>query len=739
MASLYYANNGVIDLRPGTLDALRRLPKGWDVILNLRPTNGETARELDAVVITERAIHVLEFKRRKDPITIVSDSRWLCNGREIRNTVKGGESPAEQVYNSDQAFQEALTGKLAKLRQLTVPWVVLETFNARNRHGNEAHPMPADRWHDAGWVKVIHGLDHLGTLLARREENLPRCISDADAVQCRRHFGAKPLGQLTVQGVALMLDRRERLATARLAFTSTVNKVNFEVVTDEHGAFELQGLPLEPFEVEVPEYPALRVLPGSTFKAHTELLVMHLFLVQPQVSEEQVRTLLQGELKGVQQDVEAVVALAQDAEGRLARLEAQLQEARQSISAMLSIPDFQGNEVMQDTINTLAARVEHLERERRQAEALTYLDVEVFRHDALEPLRLELTALAERVQALEGQVAAAGEVATTAYRKAENLEFRVEDVYGRTTKAQQDATAARQQASSAYRKAEHLEFRVENVFETAKDARQTARQAKQQAGSAAKSAENSASAARQAQGHAARSEAEAAKAAQEAAVSREAQQGRLDFERSKYLTEEERRAKRAEALKLSAIVGAAGGILSMQPLPFADNVILAPMQIWLVVRIGQLYGQSIGQDAALKLIGTLGFGFAAQHATVAMYKFLPGLNFGLGPFTVFGFTVLLGAVTAMFYERGQMPDKAEQKAVLNGLRALLKDRAFATEIKDLGSAVGAEFKARGYKTRPDDLKAVFDTASERARPIGERLERELFGKPPPRDGKAPWN
>lgn len=700
MATLYYGNNGIMDLKPGTLDALRRLPKAWDIVLNLRPVNGQTARELDAVVLTERALHVLEFKRRKAPITILSDSRWLCQGQEIRNGVRGGESPAEQVVNSDKAFQAALTGRLAKLRDLTLPWVVLEQVNAGNRMGDEGTPMAVREWHDVGWAKVIHGLDHLGTLLTRREAALPARITDADAAQFRRHFGAKPLGHLTVQGVAAVLDSQERLRNSRLKFTTLSRQLTVEAVTDDHGAFELQGLPMEPFEVTVPAYPELRVLPGPTFKARAELLVMHLFLVQPQVSEGRVRELLEGQMKGVQQDVDAVLALAQDAEGRVERLEAELGKTRDTVAALLAVPGLQDNEVMQGTINDLAAKVEHLERDRRQAEASCSLDAEQVRRDALEPLQLELAALSERVGAVERHL---------------------QDV-------EQVAGQAQVQAHQAYRKAEHLEFRVENVFETASSAQQTARRATEQARTAAQTAERSATTARQAQGHAARSEAEAARAAQEAAVSREAQQGLLDLERTKYLTEEERRARRAEALKLSAIVGAAGGIISMQPIPFADNVILTPMQIWLVVRIGQMYGQSMTQDAALKLLGTLGFGFAAQHATVALYKLIPGLTFGLGPFTVFGFTVLLGAVTALFYERGRTASKAERSAMLSGIKTLLRDRTFAQEVKDVGLEAFSIFKANGFKTRPEDFKTVVDTLNERAKPIGDRVERELFGK-----------
>ncbi|MDV6373663.1 NERD domain-containing protein [Deinococcus arenicola] len=686
MARLYYANNGVMDLKPSTLDALRRLPKAWDIVLNLRPLNGKTARELDAVVITQRAIHVLEFKQRKAPVTVVSDSRWLSGGREDRNGVRGGESPSEQVCNSTKAFQEVLTGKFAQLRDLTLPWVVLETLNPANRVGNEAHPMPTQDWHDAGWAKVIHGLDYLEALLRRREEKMTECITDMDAEHFRRHFGAKPLGQLTTQGVALLLDNRERLQNTALCLTTLSTRQVFETTTDGNGAFELQGMPLEAFEVTVPSLPELRVLPGATFKATTELLVMHVFLVRPQVSEERIQELLSAEMDRVRSDVEAVLELAQGAEQRLANLEGELAQTRQTIGALMGLPSTHDNEVMHQTINGLIAKVEELERQRRQVDAVTYLDPDVVRRDALSPLQAELDALATRVGALETRLDKVGQTATRADQRAR--------------RALDDATGAKQMANVAG----------------------------ERAGKAESSARDSAQSARQAQGHAAMSEAEAQRAADEARISRKVQEDELKFKQAVYLTEEERRQKRAEALKLSAIVGAVGGIISMQPIPFADNVILTPMQIWLVVRIGQFYGQSITQDAALKLLGTVGFGFAAQHATVALYKLIPGLTFGLGPFTVFGFTVLLGAATALFYERGSAPGRSEQKALMGGIKVLLGDRTFREDVMAMGRSVFKEFKVRGYKTGADDLRAVFDIAGERARPIGDRLERELFGK-----------
>lgn len=728
MATLYYGNNSVMDLHVETLAALRRLPSSWDVILNLRPVTGQTARELDAVVLTGRAVHVLEFKRRRAPIQIVTESRWLCEGHEIRNSVLGGESPAEQVRNSAEAFKESLKVHFPRLRDRVLPCVVLERFNPQSRKGTPADFMPQDRWHEVGWAKVIHGLRDLETLLKRREENLTADISDADRRNFRRHFGAKPLGELTVQGHALLLDSHTRLQHTTLRFTTVSTGQVAEVTTDANGGFELQGLPMEPIEVTVPDLPDLRVLPGSTFKANTELLIMHVFLVGPQVSEAQVREWLERELGQVRQDVEAVLDLAGDAGEKVARLDQQVAEMQRTIDTLLTVPNADDNSTLMATVDGLVEKLEALERQRRQVDAAAFLDADLVRRDALGPLEAHLSVLDERLSAVEsrlGTVAAtaaqAQRDASGAYRRAQDLTVKVDDVVERVQTAERTSEEAGQQARGAYRKAEHLEFRVERVYDTARTAHTTAERAEQQAGHAARQAQASATSAT----HAAQA---SSQSAQEAAFSREAQEGLLALERTKYLTEEERRAKRAEALKLSSIVGAAGGIISMQPIPFADNVILTPMQIWLVVRIGQIYGQSMTQDAALKLLGTLGFGFAAQHATVALYKLIPGLTFGLGPFTVFGFTVLLGAMTALFYERGRAASNAERRVLLGGIKSLLRDRTFAQEIKDMGTEAFSTFKANGSKTRPEDFKAVIDTLSERAKPIGDRIERELFGK-----------
>jgi len=639
MAKLLYANDGSVELMPETMAALRSLPTRWRVILNARPAGVHDTREIDALVITERALHVIEFKYRKGVAEILGDGPWTFGGYPEQ------PSPAIQVVKTSDAFKTWLSADadLRHLKNALLPWVVLERSDANHRFG-QAH-MRLDRSYSAGHSKVLNGVQRLQDMLLQLEVNRSNKLPwqgiqlETDVRLLVERMGARPLDTLTVQGQVQSLAEGRALAGIRLRVQSTATVgplagFSQEVDTDQHGRFAVYGAPIAEFTVEfcgAETLPGWMALPQVPVHPRTSLALVNLYLVQPGLAEEQVQTLLKDALGQVKSEISALQEWLHEQDT--------FRQANEERIRLLEERASQYPETTSMDLTDLWAELDALRATQNRMSELEEADVRAMAQEALAPLESELKTLAARMSKLEEQLT------VTAHR--------------------------------------------------------------------AESAEEA-----------------SRRAAAEAKQSRIIQAERLGHDRTVYQVAEERRAKRADALKLSAIVGAAGGILSMQPLPFADNVLLAPMQIWLVVRIGLLYGQRVGQDAALKLLGTLGFGFAAQHATVALYKLIPGLTFGLGPFTVFGFTVLLGAMTARFYERGQMPAQSEQRAVMNSIRTLLKDRNLASELLEMGTTVAAEFKARGYKTRPEDLQAIFGTVNERAKPIGERLERELFRDDP---------
>lgn len=656
MAKLLYANDGSVDLMPDTLAALRALPSHWHVILNARPAGDHHTREIDALIVTERALHLVEFKYREGVAEILGDGPWCFGGWPEK------VSPAIQAVETADAFKTWLAADrdLCSLKNAVLPWVVLERFDAEHRFG-QTH-MRADRYYDPGFAKVINGVKRLQDILLRLEKAKKKVLPwngislDQGVPLLIQRMGARPLDTLTIQGQVQNLTDGSPLAGLQVRVRSQKTEgplagFSRDIETDALGRFAVHGAPVAAFEVEIDgasAFPGWLTLPNAPVQPRTSFALVNLYLVQPGLAEAEVRTLLSEAVDQVKSDIGDLQSWLlhqdehrQDHERRLQQLEQKANEHPESAELDLT---------------EVWAEIDALRADQHRCALLEEADVHGMVQGALAPLQEELKSLAARLSHLEGQVAATA----------------------------QDVAMAQRTASAAFTKAE-----------TSADQAQRASTASRQA-------------------------------AAEAERSRMVQQQRLNHERTVHHVAEERQARRAEALKLSAIVGASGGILSMQPLPFADNVLLAPMQIWLVIRIGQVYGQRVGQDAAIKLLGTLGFGFAAQHATVALYKLVPGLTFGLGPFTVFGFTVLLGAMTALFYERGTMPGKAEQKAVMNGIRTLLRNPALAAEIREIGKAVATEFRAQGFKTRPEDLQALFGRVAEQARPIGEHLERELF-------------
>jgi hypothetical protein len=71
------------------------MPDSWTVLLNCRPAGKNVDREIDALLITQKALHIIEFKYRTAPVQIKTESYWLAGTYDMKNT--WGESPKEQV------------------------------------------------------------------------------------------------------------------------------------------------------------------------------------------------------------------------------------------------------------------------------------------------------------------------------------------------------------------------------------------------------------------------------------------------------------------------------------------------------------------------------------------------------------------------------------------------------------------------------------------------------------------
>ena len=105
-----------------------------------------------------------------------------------------------------------------------------------------------------------------------------------------------------------------------------------------------------------------------------------------------------------------------------------------------------------------------------------------------------------------------------------------------------------------------------------------------------------------------------------------------------------------EDAKIGAIIHMTAllcAIVAVQPLPFADVIVLTPIQVGMVTAMSRVLGDPVGDSGAKEIIahvlGVVGWGVLAQHAILGLYK--AGLPYIAGVTTiplVYAATVGLG-------------------------------------------------------------------------------------------------
>ncbi len=118
--------------------------------------------------------------------------------------------------------------------------------------------------------------------------------------------------------------------------------------------------------------------------------------------------------------------------------------------------------------------------------------------------------------------------------------------------------------------------------------------------------------------------------------------------------------------------------VAIQPLPFADILVLTPIQATLAYKIARLRGQPVSREQARRVLaelgGVLGLGLLAQQTALGLYKLgLPGLGGFMTLPLVYGLSYGIGRVINYYYvclARGVTFDSARAKAIFKqGRRA----------------------------------------------------------------------
>lgn len=125
-----------------------------------------------------------------------------------------------------------------------------------------------------------------------------------------------------------------------------------------------------------------------------------------------------------------------------------------------------------------------------------------------------------------------------------------------------------------------------------------------------------------------------------------------------------------EVIKSAALLS---GAIAVEPIPFADILLITPVQVKMVLHVGKIYGFEITQERALEIVRELGatvaYGMAARQVMRGLTKMaIPVIGGLITAPAVYGWTFALGRLAQNYFERkraGLPPAvRQEQKRII---------------------------------------------------------------------------
>lgn len=117
---------------------------------------------------------------------------------------------------------------------------------------------------------------------------------------------------------------------------------------------------------------------------------------------------------------------------------------------------------------------------------------------------------------------------------------------------------------------------------------------------------------------------------------------------------------------ITAAATSAGAAVFTNPVPVSDFLILVPIQIGMVIKLGALYGETIDKKSAVEIVTTLGAGVATRIIFQTVVSWVPGVKNVLGPPVASAATYGIGKAAKKYFRGQGVPTEEELKAEVEG-------------------------------------------------------------------------
>lgn len=146
----------------------------------------------------------------------------------------------------------------------------------------------------------------------------------------------------------------------------------------------------------------------------------------------------------------------------------------------------------------------------------------------------------------------------------------------------------------------------------------------------------------------------------------------FDIENNDSLTDDQKVTK---VITATAILCAG---VAIQPIPFADALILTPIQGYMGHKIAQVRGIELKEEGMLEVLkyigGIVGLGFAAQQTAIGLFKIgLPGLGGFITIPLVAGLTIGIGKAIDVYFSYKAEGKTPSEEAILAAFKSGKKE------------------------------------------------------------------
>jgi uncharacterized protein (DUF697 family) len=146
--------------------------------------------------------------------------------------------------------------------------------------------------------------------------------------------------------------------------------------------------------------------------------------------------------------------------------------------------------------------------------------------------------------------------------------------------------------------------------------------------------------------------------------------------------------------------GVATAAVAVQPVPFVEMILISPIQIAMVRRIGSLRGYKFDRKAAYEIWKAFRVSILTQQAVITAVKFVPAIGSIAAASVAYSLTTTIGEVFDYYYRHERKTPAGELLRLFKQLLAQKRDQSPPDEVRNI------EEKRR-------DLNALAKERSER--------------------------